>query len=69
MGSEMCIRDSREGLGKNIDAPIQLYNLKDDIGESSDVAADHPEVVSMIQEIMKKQHTPSELFPFKALDN
>ena len=40
----------------------------DDIGEKNDVAAKHPEIVERIEKIMKEQHTPSELFPIKALD-
>lgn len=72
-GSQQALRMGkwkalREDLRKNPDAPIQLYNLEEDIGESKDIASDHPEVLSIIQEIMTAQHTPSELFPFKALD-
>ena len=58
----------REKLRKNLDAPIQLYDLTNDIGESTDVAKDYPEVVEKIRTVMKEQHVPSETFPFKALD-
>lgn len=47
---------------------IELYNLAEDVGETTDVAAEHPEVVERIREIMKREHTPSELFPFPVLD-
>jgi len=47
---------------------IELYNLKDDIGEKKDVAAEHPDIVSSIERIMREQHTPSPLFKFPALD-
>jgi arylsulfatase len=42
---------------------IQLYNLKEDIGEQHDVASQNPEVVSRIEEILKSARTRSELFP------
>ena len=47
---------------------IELYNLADDIGETTDIAADHPEIVERIRTIMQSEHTPSELFPFPPLD-
>lgn len=50
-------------MNENPDAPIELYNLKEDIAESKDVAADNPEVIETIKEIMQEAHTPSEAFP------
>jgi len=47
---------------------IELYNLKDDITESKDVSAEHPDIVAKIAKIMREQHTPSAEFPFPALD-
>ena len=47
---------------------LELYNLKDDIGESRDVAADHPEIVAKMDQLLREQHTPSAEFPFPALD-
>jgi arylsulfatase len=47
---------------------IELYNLDDDIGETRDLAAQHPEIVARAREIMQQQHTPSELFPIAPLD-
>jgi arylsulfatase len=47
---------------------IQLFNLADDIGETTDLASRHPEIVERMSKIMREQHTPSRLFPFKALD-
>jgi len=48
---------------------IELYNLKDDIGESRDVAADHPEIVARMRKIMETGRVPSALFPIRPLDN
>ncbi len=47
---------------------IELYNLQADIGESKDVAAENPQVVARIRTLMNQQHTPSELFPIRPLD-
>ena len=58
----------RRGLIKDPAAPLQLYDLESDVGESTDVAAQHPEIVRQIQSIMQREHTPSDLFPFPALD-
>lgn len=39
-----------------------LYNLKDDIHEDVDLAAEHPEIVKRMSEIIISQHVPSEHF-------
>jgi arylsulfatase A-like enzyme len=44
-------------------APLELYDLEADVGEARDVAAEHPEIVRRMAEIMARAHTPSELFP------
>jgi arylsulfatase A len=72
-GSQQAIRMGdwkavRRGLKKNPDAPIQLYNLKDDIAESKDVAAENPEVVAKAAKLMKEAHVPSAEFPLPGVD-
>lgn len=47
---------------------LELYNLREDIGETNDVAAKHPEVVAQLQKIMRQQHERNTVFPFPALD-
>jgi len=47
----------------NPDAPIVLYNLKTDIGETKNIAADHPDIVKKIAPLFREAHTPSERFP------
>jgi hypothetical protein len=42
---------------------IELYDLATDLGETQNVAADHPEIVEQIVSIAKRAHTPSELWP------
>ena len=48
---------------------IELYDLQADPGEQNDIAADHPEVVAKVEAIMRKEHTPSKLFPVRVLEN
>lgn len=47
---------------------IELYDLKQDLGEQNNVAGRHPDVVARIEEIMRTARTPSKQFPFKQLD-
>jgi len=53
----------RENIAKNPDGPIELYNLKDDIGEKNNIAASHMEIVAKIESCMKTARTPSENWP------
>jgi arylsulfatase len=60
-----------KGLRRNLNKGViktELYNLKDDVAEKKDVASEHPEIVKQIEAIMKAEHTPSKLFPLKAID-
>jgi arylsulfatase A len=57
----------RQNLLKG-DSKMQLFNLAKDIGETTDVAAQHPDIVERMRSIMREQHRPSKVFPFKALD-
>lgn len=46
------------------DGPIELYNLKTDPKESTNVAGQNPQLVAEMRKIMKEAHTPSSVFPF-----
>jgi arylsulfatase A-like enzyme len=39
-----------------------LYNLADDIHEDNDIAANHPDIVAKMIEIIHSQHTPNQYF-------
>ncbi|MFC4995346.1 arylsulfatase [Rubritalea tangerina] len=39
-------------------APIELYNLSNDLAESKNIASQHPEIVAEMATIMKKEHSP-----------
>jgi arylsulfatase A-like enzyme len=43
--------------------PIELYDLSQDLGEKNNVAANHPEIVVRIAEIMRMARTDSKEFP------
>ena len=40
-----------------------LYDLATDLHEDHDLSARHPEVVSRMKEIIRREHTDSPLFP------
>jgi arylsulfatase A-like enzyme len=52
----------RAGAG----APVELYDLKTDRGEATNVAAQHPDVVAQMQAIMHSARTDSPDWPMKA---
>lgn len=43
--------------------PIQLYHLSEDIGETTDLAAKHPEMVAELEKLMAASRTESPDFP------
>jgi hypothetical protein len=45
--------------------PLELYDLKNDLSESNNVAAAHPDVVKKITEIMQTARTDSKAFPVR----
>jgi arylsulfatase A-like enzyme len=47
------------------DAPLELYDLKTDIGEKHNAAAEHPEVVVRIEAYLKEARTESKEFPVR----
>ncbi len=57
----------RRGLQKGV-GPLELYNLRTDIGERNNVAARHPEVVARVERILREGRVPSKVFPLKGLD-
>lgn len=50
----------RRGLKKNPDAPIELFDLAADPGETKDLAADHPEIVGAMRRVIDAR-TPAML--------
>jgi len=50
----------RTGILKNAEKPLELYNLDTDLAETTDVAAQHPEIASELLRIMQTSHVPNE---------
>jgi len=55
----------QRNLRKSDDGPIRLYDLEADIGEKTDLAARHPEIVERARRIFKEAHTPSAIWQFR----
>ncbi len=47
----------------------ELYNLSTDVGESNNVAAENPDIIKRVEEIIKEAHIPSDVFPFLSETN
>ena len=50
--------------GKKQGSTYELYDLSKDPSEKSNVAAQHPDIVKKLSDIMAKEHIRSSLFPF-----
>jgi hypothetical protein len=48
-----------------INGEIELYDLASDLGEEHNVAAQHPDVVARIAELLRDARTDSEHWPVK----
>lgn len=68
MGDWKAVRQSMLQESNQDPLRIELYNLKDDISESRNLAAEHPDIVARMREIMEAEHTPSEVFPMRPID-
>jgi arylsulfatase A-like enzyme len=56
IGAWKGIRDAASGA-------FELYDLARDIGEKTNVAAAHSDVVARLERVMRAAHTDSALFP------
>ncbi|MCL4782693.1 MAG: arylsulfatase [Bryobacterales bacterium] len=52
-----------KGMRHALDAPLELYNLKDDVGETRNVAAAHPEIVAKMEAFLAGCRTESPDYP------
>ncbi|MFP6905303.1 MAG: arylsulfatase [Verrucomicrobiota bacterium] len=57
----------QRNLHKSGHSPVLLYNLEKDLGETRDLAKDHPEVLDRMRKIFDEASTPSEIWRFKGL--
>jgi arylsulfatase A-like enzyme len=65
-GSKQAVRmGDWKAVRLAIDKPLELYDLKTDIGETNNVAAAHSEVVAKIEAYLKTARTDSPKWPLK----
>jgi arylsulfatase A-like enzyme len=65
-GFEQAVRmGDWKAVRHRLDQPLELYDLKTDIGEQHNIAADHPEIVARIEAYLKTARTDSALWPIK----
>lgn len=70
-GGQQAVRmGDWKGVRQNMSKKIvtELFNLKDDVGETTNLADKQPKIVAKMEAIMKREHTPSSVFPLKGLD-
>ena len=68
-GRQAVRRGNWKGVRYNVDDAgsedrLELYDLATDVGETNDVAADHPEVVAELKQLIEDARTPSSVFAF-----
>ena len=54
-----------KGVRLGTQRPVELYNLTDDLGEKNNVAAQHPDIVRRIEDVLRSARTDSRDFPIK----
>jgi len=69
-GGQLAVRMGRwkgvkRGLGKNPDAPLELYDLETDLGEKHDVAGKHADVTDKVNRIMLDAREKPEVAKFR----
>src|SRR4051812_4170633 len=57
----------RVNVKKQPEGPIELYDLKTDLAESRNVAAEHPDIIARMAEIMRSGRTESKEFPLREI--
>ncbi|NQX53165.1 arylsulfatase [Pedobacter panaciterrae] len=73
-GGQLAIRMGdwkgvKVNLRKNLNSPWQIFNLKTDRNETTDIASEHPELTKRFDEIVKKEHQVSHLLEWEFLEN
>lgn len=73
-GGQLAIRMGdwkgvKVNLRKNLNNPWQIFNLKTDRNETTDIASEHPELIKRFDEIVKKEHQVSHLLEWEFLEN
>jgi arylsulfatase len=70
VGDWKLVRQNLNPRAKNTKPPTtELYDLAKDPFETTDVAAQHPDIVAKLVAIARKQHAPATLWPIPVLDD
>ncbi|HEO71114.1 MAG TPA: arylsulfatase [Candidatus Hydrogenedentes bacterium] len=69
-GGQLAVRMGKwkgvkQGLVKKPDAPLEVYDLETDIGETANVAEEYPEVAARIERIMREGRTEPSFEAFR----
>lgn len=65
-GSKQAVRyGNYKAVRLSPSSPLELYDLTTDLGETREVAAQHPEIVSKIEQYLDTSRTPSEHWPLR----
>jgi arylsulfatase A len=63
LGGQVVRLGDWKGIRPKGGKTLELYNLKSDIGETTDLVTEEPEIAARITELMTTSRTESELFP------
>lgn len=64
-GSKQAVRFGRWKAVRLPGGTLELFDLETDLGETTNVAADHPDVIARIQEYLARARTESEFWPLR----
>ena len=68
MGKWKGIRQNMLKKSNKDPLKIELYDLKADVSESKDVAAENPKIVARLRKLMEREHVNSDVFKFAPID-
>jgi hypothetical protein len=53
-----------KSIDPDIDGNVELYNLKDDLGQQNNLAKQYPEKLSEMKQLLKQAHQPNDYLYF-----